>query len=249
MKKMRHKQFSLIELLIVVAVITILMSLLQPALKNAMDQARSIACLQNLRNINLGWRLVVEDQNGRYFFNDLWPVKISNMLGNDNFGEAGSKADVAMLCPKTDPNPGGWAAFGTADKAYSIGSNFQNSSYGINEWVEHRWSYTIYNSGHARSNGFYMKSDSDVSNPSNTPIFTDSIWYGGWPMETDFLPDDLYNGDYRHQAGSLMGRYTIDRHFFGVNNTFIDGSARHVDLYGLWSLEWHQNWDLSAARF
>lgn len=56
------KLFSLIELLIVVAIIIILVSLLQPALRKAIEQAHLAVCLSNLKQVTIGFMLFSEDQ-------------------------------------------------------------------------------------------------------------------------------------------------------------------------------------------
>jgi prepilin-type N-terminal cleavage/methylation domain-containing protein/prepilin-type processing-associated H-X9-DG protein len=63
MKKISIR-FTLIELLIVIAIIAILGALLLPALSRARKTAKSIACASNLKQIGLIFTNYVDDSNG-----------------------------------------------------------------------------------------------------------------------------------------------------------------------------------------
>ncbi len=56
--------FTLIELLVVIAIIAILASLLLPALAKAKQKAQAIQCLNELKQLTLGWVMFSGDNNG-----------------------------------------------------------------------------------------------------------------------------------------------------------------------------------------
>lgn len=60
------RSFTLVELLIVIAVIVILLGILLPALKSAKDTARSIVCSNNLKQIGMGGFLLYANDNNDY---------------------------------------------------------------------------------------------------------------------------------------------------------------------------------------
>ncbi len=97
--------FTLIEVLVVVAIIALLVSILLPSLRQAREQAYRVGCQANLRGMGQAMTLYSEDHNQDYFMYN-HPFDFTTWRwGKDTIG--GDSVVALALDMKSIPRPGG----------------------------------------------------------------------------------------------------------------------------------------------
>lgn len=61
---MKNKGFTLVELMIVIAIIAVLATIIMPKMSGARQKANLNACMQNVRQIGLAMEIYAQDNNG-----------------------------------------------------------------------------------------------------------------------------------------------------------------------------------------
>jgi prepilin-type N-terminal cleavage/methylation domain-containing protein/prepilin-type processing-associated H-X9-DG protein len=217
----RVRAFTLIELLVVVAIIAVLMAILLPSLGRAREQARSVVCMSNQRQLVMACAAYENDYNGSfpatvttYGEQAMWSTALDPYLAAlhpDDATRSGVAGQRSYKAYKQDPV---WASFPT--ETASAAGTLQT----IKEYAR-----TIKMNTHLRrAGGGGFARIIDIERPSEHVMFGDgtSVDLVSWPGNTAESGAFSFDVTDRSQGGVGL------RHLGSANIALVDG---HVENF------------------
>jgi prepilin-type N-terminal cleavage/methylation domain-containing protein len=225
---LKNKKFTLIELMVVIAIIGILASILMPSLSKARDKALKAVCLNNMKQIGTLMAIYLDSNNDRYASsknNNTWDDKLSDYDGrnltsaqkdsaNIGFGEFGDMNHSLYQCPKdivvrSQPKE---------KRSYSLASGSSNPF--------------NYRRGISNTNGWTQLATS-ISAPAETILMLETWNLKNTGTNENYLgnPDRAkVNGDVLNQTletGQTFHNYSMNK---PVLFLFTDFSVRNITM-------------------
>ena len=261
--KLAVNGFTLMELLIVIAIIAILAGLLLPALSGAKRKAQTIQCMSNQRQLTLDYKMRVED-----FFNLGWSLPKQESGGQRIWLCPMIPSGAAQQAIEELGTRGGlrkpwtlriqeWNGDGTQPEQI-VGS------YAHNGWLSRGWTSITFGVGGSGSAPVSARepfgSEGEIRKPANTPLFSDAATWRVTPKSGDLPARNL---EMPERSG--MGALTMPRHGSasgkastdhpaserlpgGIVISFFDGHTELVPLERLWHLDWHKDYVAPVKR-
>ena len=175
MSDMKKKPFTLIELLIVIAIILILAALLLPSLIKSKERARIVSCAGNLKQIGYAMHLYTTDNNDIYPVHSNW----SNLLGKEgtstwynskNYAFDNRPLNKYVDAAKVSQCP--------SDKGDSLNSGVKSAydAYGTSYLVQ--WGRAYFAVEKVTSNTIPAKTGDFAANVTTKLLLADWPWHG-----------------------------------------------------------------------
>jgi prepilin-type N-terminal cleavage/methylation domain-containing protein len=243
----RRKGFTLVELLVVIAVIALLMAILMPGLQRVKKQARSslVTCQAQLKQWATIFAMYTNDNNG--YFNERKSGSGGYGRWMDVMREYYVSAEDIRLCPAANQlaNPDavwGGDIWGSAFKGWGKIPNWDSDygSYGVNGFIYQPVGDNVYG---ISAEGFW--GTPNVKGADNIPMFLDCYFWCGWPQSTNTPPE--YDGWQNRSDADAINRFCINRHDGYINAAFMDFTVRRVGLKELFTLKWSRVYNTANA--
>jgi len=227
----RRRAFTLIELLLVIAIVALLIAILLPAIQRVRRQARTVACQSNLRQWGVVFSIYTGDNDGKFprlhfvvmDADETWPYIFRAYYSDSNDLLLCPVATRSELRPDQPVPVDIYGQVGSKSTAWKIVSSQPEvvfkGSYGIN-----------------RQHGLRIDLQ-DIRAPlNNVPVMLDCVHQIARPFAFDDPPE--YDGAIGPSFIGSMNYFCINRHNATNNGMFLDFSVRRIGLKELWTLQW-----------
>ena len=232
-----RRAFTLIELLVVIAIIAILAAMLLPALSSAKTKAQKIACMNNLKQLQIAWVMYNGENNGR--IPSCVPFDPATSMINSNVWVRGVSA---ILSP---PGAFGQVDAGVLDctnqRALALGTLFPYvSAYGVYRCPSDLRTYNgaPYVRSYSMNNWMNGEPFSDAANDldtthrlftRDTSITVPSQLYVFIDEDASTINDGMFVV-YMNPANGMQDQ-PAHRHVTGYPLSFADGHAEIIRFY------------------
>jgi len=230
----RSRAFTLIELLVVLSVLVLLLSLLLPALSLAREQAKSVKCLSNLRQMSLAAQAYASSYDNRYplayaiqttptFISYAWDFTTSTDWSTS---PPTTTISLGILWDAGSTSAAASAATSSAGSLGAAATIQQCPSFtGDANWLSDPYTGYNYNTsyiGHGTGESIPTPArTTDLRNPASIALFGDGQYAGG---SDKFMRAPFSNPADASFTGRSAGTQGF-RHLNKSNTSFCDGHA------------------------
>ncbi len=229
----KRKAFTLIELLVVIAIIALLMGILMPALQRVRKQAKTVYCLNNLRQIGVAMQQYAFE-NDEYIpraldHNIKWILVFIPFLGNEYKDVENYREVDVYQCPSFPRTGVGQYGYSNAE---------QTVDYVVNAWDMENPGFSTGNRGTQIGRPTKL---TEIVSPAQRIYMADNE-AGNWrPVIRDRYELDIMSrfnvldvwslwhlpaSEQINKGSNLTRRVAANRHRTdGCNNLFFDGRA------------------------